>query len=60
MEKIDGTYCPLCGEIGLARGKHKGAEWAYCPKNATGPADAHTAYILRVLEVAKPTKKGDE
>lgn len=59
MERIDGTYCPLCGEVGLAKAKYQNAEWAYCPVNSTGPKDAHTAYVIRTLE-AKAKKERED
>ena len=54
-EKLPGTYCPLCGEIGLRRAIVKGIHWAVCPMQDGEPtvkkvAKAHTAYMLSGLE----------
>ena len=43
--KIPGTYCPLCGDIGLFAAVRGEEVWAYCAQGATGPEDAHTAYV---------------
>ena len=50
-EKLPGTYCPVCGEVGLRKVKESGAEWAMCPMNSEMKAtvklkDAHTGYKL--------------
>ncbi len=48
MAKLAGSYCPLCGEIGLQTKKQGGKLWAYCPNGdgVAGPKDAHTAYVI--------------
>jgi hypothetical protein len=46
MEKLEGSYCPLCGEIGLQTKKVGSALYAYCPNGASGPKDAHTSYVI--------------
>jgi len=43
--KIPGTYCPLCGDIGLFAVVWDDEVWAYCAQGATGLEDAHTAYV---------------
>ncbi|KKL61868.1 hypothetical protein LCGC14_2191030 [marine sediment metagenome] len=58
-EKIPGTYCPLCGEIGLRRMNFKGIAWAVCPMNEGAPVvsklkDAHTAYIVDPARLQAP------
>jgi hypothetical protein len=60
-EKIPGTYCPLCGEIGLVAMEHGGAIWAICPMIDGEPKvkavkDAHTGYIVQTKAPAKATK----
>ena len=44
LMKMPGTYCPLCGNMGLIAVKVRGKVWVYCPMGATGIKDAHTAY----------------
>lgn len=66
--KIPSTYCPLCGDIGLFAAVRDGEVWAYCAQGATGPEDAHTAYIyprdrlpIEVLEYLELTDaEGEE
>jgi hypothetical protein len=51
-EKVPGTYCPLCGEIGLVRATYRNRTWIYCPweipgeKEVSNPADAHTGWQI--------------
>ncbi|MHA2135273.1 MAG: hypothetical protein ACW99J_15540 [Candidatus Thorarchaeota archaeon] len=50
-DKIPGTYCPLCGEIGLQLMKFNRTTWAVCPMVDGEPVvkklkDAHTAYVI--------------
>lgn len=51
-EKLPGTYCPVCGEVGLRKMKFSGVEWAMCPMDSemnatvTKLADTHTGYRL--------------
>ena len=57
-EKLPGTYCPVCGEVGLRKVKDGGDEWAMCPMDAEMNAtvelkDAHTGFKLDPRE--KPT-----
>ena len=57
-EKLPGTYCPVCGEVGLRKVKESGEEWAMCPMNSEMEAtaklkDAHTGYKLDPAAVAK-------
>jgi hypothetical protein len=54
-EKIDGTYCPLCGMIGLLRDERGGQVWAYCP-GIDGEATLDTAHTAYVVGLAEPTK----
>jgi len=56
-EKIPGTYCPLCGDIGLFKARIGNEVWAYCGNGAKGPKDAHTAYVIDVIEEKKETRK---
>ena len=68
--KIPGTYCPLCGDIGLFAAVLGEEVWAYCAQGATGPEDAHTAYIypkdrlpaevLEYLDLAVNEEEGEE
>ncbi|KKL15911.1 hypothetical protein LCGC14_2500880, partial [marine sediment metagenome] len=56
---IEGTYCSLCGRIGLTKGTLNGEAVAFCPTDAKGPKDAHTAFPLagtRFAEAEKPKK----
>lgn len=56
---IEGTYCPLCGRQGLEEGKLGGEVVAFCPTDAKGPKDAHTAWPLagtRFAVAEKPKK----
>jgi hypothetical protein len=58
-EKLPGTYCPVCGEVGLRKMTFGGVAWAVCPMdsgmNATVKKlkDAHTGYKL-VDDVPEP------
>lgn len=51
-EKVSGTYCPLCGEIGLVRGSYRGKDWIYCPwkvpfaEEVSNPTEAHTGWTI--------------
>ncbi|MHA2062941.1 MAG: hypothetical protein ACXABY_01025 [Candidatus Thorarchaeota archaeon] len=50
-EKVPGTYCPLCAEIGLIKVMHEGAVWYICPMKdgeavVDNPKDAHTGYVV--------------
>lgn len=50
-EKLPGTYCPICGEIGLRKMVFDNVVWAVCPMIAGEPIvkklkDAHTGYII--------------
>lgn len=50
-EKLPGTYCPLCGEVGLRKMVFDGAVWAVCPMVDGKPVvtkleQAHTGYVL--------------
>jgi len=56
-EKIEGTYCPLCGDIGLFRARIGNEIWAYCGQGAKGPKDAHTAYVYAVVDEAPRAAK---
>ena len=62
-EKLPGTYCPVCGEVGLRKVKDGGDEWAMCPMNSEMEAtvklkDAHTGYKLDPTASAeKPAPK---
>lgn len=53
---IDGTYCPLCGRQGLTKGTLGGEAVAYCPTDAKGPKDAHTAFALAGTRFDVPEK----
>ena len=54
MKLIQGTYCPLCpAGTQLAEGVYDGKRWAFCPNGATGPEDAHTAYVIGVVEAPR-------
>ena len=58
-DKIPGTYCPLCGEMGLRKMIFKGTTWAVCPMLNGEPVvkklkDAHTAYVISTKEVEEP------
>lgn len=48
LSYIPFAKCALCGN-GLIRGEANGSIWAYCPIGATGPLDAHTAYVIGEL-----------
>jgi len=56
-EKIPGTYCPLCVEIGLRKMVFSNVTWAVCPFNTDGEPsvtrlkDAHTAYTLETRAI---------
>ena len=61
MKLIDGTYCPLCpAGTQLAEGVYDGKRWAFCPNGATGPEDAHTAYVIGVEEVGVDVAHGED
>lgn len=45
-KRLEGSYCPLCGEKDLFLKKHKGATWAYCGLGGDGPDTSHTAFIV--------------
>ena len=58
-EKLPGTYCPLCGEMGLRKMVFSGVTWAVCPMVDGEPIvkklqDAHTAYKLDVTVAPEP------
>ena len=60
--KLPGTYCPLCGEMGLRKMIFDGAVWAVCPMESgeavvTKLKDAHTAYVLSTIVPPKQPKK---
>lgn len=52
MKKIIGTYCPLCGEMGLQLAIEGDELWAFCPVGAKGRKDAHTAFLVSPERVA--------
>ena len=64
-EKLPGTYCPVCGEMGLRKMIFDNVVWAVCPMIDGKPAvkelkDAHTAYKISARPVtakAKPAAK---
>jgi hypothetical protein len=58
-EKIPGTYCPLCGEIGLRRGRLGDKVVNYCAglDGTLTPQTSHTCQIVGVAE-SKPRRKG--
>jgi len=56
-EKIPGTYCPLCGEIGLRKLTKGKTVWAWCPMNATGLDDCHTGYEIDSKPAPVPAPK---
>ena len=61
-EKIPGTYCPLCGEIGLRKMQFDGVTWAVCPMVDGEPVvkklkDAHTAYIIDTKKTTGESKE---
>ena len=51
-EKLPGTYCPVCGEVGLRKMKFGSVVWAMCPMDSemnatvTKLKDTHTGYRL--------------
>jgi hypothetical protein len=51
---LEGSYCPLCGAMGLRIAARDGMEVAYC-----GPSvkEAHTVIVIREL---KPPKSEEE
>lgn len=49
-------HCPLCGAVGLTRKRYKGQTWLYCSNGATGPQDAHTAYVVDEAPDPEPAK----
>ena len=58
-EKIPGTYCPLCGEMGLRMMIFDGVAWAVCPMIDGKPLvkelkDAHTGYVLGGQQAKPP------
>ena len=60
-EKLPGTYCPVCGEIGLRKMIFEKIEWAICPMDSemnatvTKVKDAHTGYQLEPKTVPVKT-----
>ena len=62
-EKLPGTYCPLCGEMGLRKMIFDNVVWAICPMIDGKPVvkklkDAHTGYVISTSTVpAKPAVK---
>jgi hypothetical protein len=52
-EKLPGTYCPVCQEIGLRKMVFNRVEWAICPMDSAGNPtvkklkDAHTGWKLQ-------------
>ncbi len=61
-EKLPGTYCPVCGEVGLRKMTFNGVAWAMCPMDSEMNAtinkleDTHTGYRLGPA-VSKPAPK---
>lgn len=45
LGKIPGTYCPVCGDVGLFGKLIDGKLWAYCGTGGDGPEENHTAYM---------------
>ena len=41
------TRCTVCDTNDLPTRKWLGQLWLYCPTDATGPEDAHTAYPIK-------------
>jgi len=68
-EEIPGTYCPLCGNIGLLKATVGDDIWAFCPFDAgnpdiTDPKKAHTGYVYaktskRPSRPSKSITRGD-
>lgn len=51
-QKIDGTYCPLCGEIGLFEATLGNALVRYCAghNGQLTPETTHTRVVVREIE----------
>ena len=62
-EKVPGSYCPLCGEIGLRELLVNGVTWAICPMVdgeavCTDVKKSHTAYdIITGKSAGKSARK---
>ena len=66
-EKLPGTYCSICGEMGLRKMIFDNVIWAVCPMIDGEPAvkklkDAHTGYVISARatstkSAAKPAPK---
>ena len=61
-EKIPGTYCPLCGEMGLRLMVFSKVTWAVCPMIDGEPVvrklgDAHTAFKINPTRLEKPEEQ---
>jgi len=52
-KRLEGSYCPLCGEKDLFIKKYKGATWAYCGVGGDGPDSSHTAFVISGDEPAR-------
>ena len=58
--KVQGTYCPLCGTMGLLRGRRGEELVHYCP-GLTGdltPKTTHTLHVVGKVEKTE-SRKGD-
>ena len=57
-EKLEGSYCPLCGEVGLLTVEKSGFLWAYCARLGDTLETSHTSYrVHRIDRPAKPAKE---
>ena len=44
---VEKSWCSVCARWDLLTRKWRGQLWVYCPTNADGPEDAHTAFPVK-------------
>jgi len=59
-QRLEGSYCPLCGEINLFLTTVGGTIWAYCGCGGTRPKESHTAWIVGEVPKIRPSVPTDE
>ena len=56
-KRLEGSYCPGCGERNLFLAVKDGWEWAYCGRLGDTLETSHTSYRVRELKKALPATK---
>ena len=58
QERLEGSYCPLCGERNLFVAEKDGKRWAYCARLGDTLESSHTSFVIGAVKPhAKPIKE---